>query len=405
MQCSRLDALICEQEHLSSLSRDALEAVQLSGLNRLLSREAGRSGFYKDLPEHLDSLSELHKLPFTTEEDLSRRAGGILLTSQSEIRRVLSDATSGTTGLPKRVFYTQGDLENTIRLYMAGLGELIFPGNRVMICFPFSGPFGLGELIAEAIVRLGAKPLKLGSAMRYQEYSDILDGEKPDCFVGMPVQLLSILRVCGKKSLRRALVSGDACPDSVTDACEAILGTSLFPHYGSREMGMAGAVTCPAHTGMHLRENHIIAEIVAQDGHVLPAGACGELVITTIGMEAMPLIRYRTGDLTRILPDACPCGSATRRLDKVKRASSGPDITELDEALYPFPQLVDYRADRIKDHITIEALVKGSINPALLADAAAKALPGFAVSVKVRDVCPEDTALYRGKRRILPASE
>ena len=95
----------------------------------------------------------------------------------------------------------------------------------------------------------------------------------------------------------------------------------------------------------------------------------------------------------------------TRRLGKVKRASSGPDITELDEALYPFPQLVDYRADRIKDHITIEALVKGSINPALLADAAAKALPGFAVSVKIRDIRPEDTALYRGKRRILPASE
>jgi hypothetical protein len=122
-------------------------------------------------------------------------------------------------------------------------------------------------------------------------------------------------------------------------------------------------------------------------------------------MEAMPLIRYRTGDFTRILPDACPCGSATRRLDKVKRASSGPDITELDEALYPFTQLVDYRADRIRDQITIDALVKGTINPALLADAAAKALPGFAVSVKVRDVCPEDTALYRGKRRILPASE
>ena len=191
----------------------------------------------------------------------------------------------------------------------------------------------------------------------------------------------------------------------MTDACEAILGTRLFPHYGSREMGMAGAVTCPAHTGMHLRENHIIAEIVAQDGHVLPAGEFGELVITTIGMEAMPLIRYRTGDFTRILPDACPCGSVTRRLDKVKRASSGPDITELDEALYPFPQLVDYRADRIKDHITIEALVKGTINPALLADAAAKALPGFAVSVKVRDIRPDDTALYRGKRRILPVSE
>ena len=82
---------------------------------------------------------------------------------------------------------------------------------------------------------------------------------------------------------------------------------------------MAGAITCPAHDGMHLRENHIIAEIIDGQGNVLPHGEEGELVITTIGMEAMPLIRYRTGDYTRIIPGTCVCGSETIRLDLLRR--------------------------------------------------------------------------------------
>ena len=242
MTRSRLDALICEQEHLETLTRKEIETVQLFKLNRLLLREKKRAGFYRILPEHLNRLSELASLPFTTEADLSRNAPSLLLTSQRDISRILSDATSGTTGLPKRVFYTDGDLENTVQLYMAGLGELIFPGNTVLICFPFSGPNGLGELIAEAVTRLGAKSLKLGTSCTYGELNCVLESEQPDVYVGMPVPLLGLLRACGRKSFQRALVSGDACPESVIQCCEELLGTKLFPHYGSREMGMAGAI-------------------------------------------------------------------------------------------------------------------------------------------------------------------
>ena len=311
MKPSRLEALVREQEQVDRLDRGTIEAIQLKKLNRLLARERSRGGFYADLPERLRSLEELSMLPFTTEEDLAGRAGALLLKSQSEIERVLSDATSGTTGTSKRVFYTEKDLENTVQLYMAGLGELIFPGGVTLVCFPFSGPFGLGELIAEAITRLGARPVKAGPFLSYAEYRELLQTEEPDTFVGMPVQLLSILRVCGRGSLRRALVSGDACPPSVIIACEALLGTKLFPHYGSREMGMAGAISCPAHEGMHLRENHVIAEIVDEKGRPLPKGEYGELVVTTVGMEALPLIRYRTGDFTRILPEAWPPAAAS----------------------------------------------------------------------------------------------
>ena len=93
----------------------------------------------------------------------------------------------------------------------------------------------------------------------------------------------------------------------------------LYPHYGSREIGLGGAVTCPAFCGMHLRENDMIAEIVDEHGMVLPYGEWGELVLTTIQAEAMPLIRYRTGDHTRIYREPCPCGSVLLRLDQVTR--------------------------------------------------------------------------------------
>ena len=395
---SRLDALIAEQEGLEKVNRRTIEAIQLTKLNRLLAREKERGGFYGDLPEKLSALDELSALPFTTEEDLAQRAPGLLLCSQAQIQRVLSDATSGTTGAAKRVFYTEGDLENTVQLYMAGLGELIFPGSATLICFPFSGPFGLGELIAEAITRLGARPIKAGPFLRYGDYASLLEEEKPDTFVGMPVQLLGLLRYCGRGSLRRALVSGDACPASVIEGCEALLGSRLFPHYGSREMGMAGAISCQAHMGMHLRENHIIAEIVDGQGKPLPEGERGELVITTVGMEALPLIRYRTGDYTRILPGRCPCGSETLRLDRIERRLDGLSAPALDEILFADPQVIDCRYELRGARLYVEALTGGEIDEAGLRERLSAV--AARTELTARAAAPSDTALYRGKRSI-----
>ena len=391
MTRSRIDEMICRQEGLTELTEETIKLVQLVKLNGLLCREHMRGGFYSHFPEKLGSLDELRELPFTTDEELAHNAPGLLLVSQSQVTRVLSDATSGTSGAAKRVFYTPGDCERTVQLFMAGLGELVFPGSVTMICMPFSGPYGLGELISEAIRRLGARPLKLGVDMSYGELGAVIEKERPDSFVGMPVQLLSILRYCGRGSLRRALVSADACPKSVMKACEAILGSRLFPHYGSREMALGGAISCPAHEGMHLRENHVIAEIIDGSGRVLPKGELGELVITTVGMEAMPLIRYRTGDFTRILPEPCTCGSPALRLDKVIRLDSR--MTLPDDALFSLPGLIDYSLTASGDLL---ALTDGTVSEADIKVRAA------ARSVTVKPARDSDKPLYTGKRRILP---
>jgi phenylacetate-coenzyme A ligase PaaK-like adenylate-forming protein len=120
------------------------------------------------------------------------------------------------------------------------------------------------------------------------------------------------------------------------------------------EMGLGGGVDCRALAGYHLREADLYFEIVDPvDGRPLPDGEPGEVVFTTLTRRGMPLIRYRTGDLARFLPGSCPCGTVLRRLDHVRGRLSGRvglrnglwlELADLDEALYPFPGLINYQA-------------------------------------------------------------
>lgn len=397
MNRSALDRWVREQEGLDRLTRADIESIQLHKLNRLLAREQERGGFYKErgLPARLDRLSDLTRLPFTTEADLKEQGNRMVLLSQSEIDRVRTEETSGTTGRAKRVYYSAADNERTVSFFAAGLSELVFSGEKTMICMPFSGPGGLGELIAEAVRRLGGVPLPAGIGRNYGELLRLLDRERPETFVGMPVPLLSLLRLRQNSSLRRALISADACPKTVTAEIEARLGNRLYPHYGSRESGLGGAVTCPAFSGMHLRENDIIAEIIDESGRPLPAGAWGELVITTIQAEAMPLIRYRTGDDTRLMPEPCPCGSPLARLDRVTRMGEQFRMPELDGRAFAVPELVDYKAELTGGVLHLRGYVTGEcreLPPALL---------GFPVRWELRPVCEEDSPCYPAKRSVL----
>jgi len=125
---------------------------------------------------------------------------------------------------------------------MAGLGEFIYPGSRTMVAMPFSGPSGLGELIAEAIRRIGAHPLLTGNNKTYGELKTILEEERPDTYVGMPTALLSMLRMCGKGSIKRALISGDACPETVMKA----IAKKFWEHH-------SGLIMVPERWGLGVR--------------------------------------------------------------------------------------------------------------------------------------------------------
>ena len=394
MKRSNLDGWIRAREGVTKLEREQIEEIQFRKLNILLKREKERGGFYSFLPDRLDTLEDLHRLPLTTEKDLIRDGRRMILTSQSEIERVRSWDTSGTTGKAKRVFYSAKDNERTVSFFEAGLSELVFPGEKVMVCMPFSGSRGLGELIAEAVGRLNGIALAAGVERSYGELLDIMEQEKPQVFVGMPVPLLSLLRLRPENSFERALVSADACPDTVTKEIEACLGTRLYPHYGSREIGLGGAVTCPAFEGMHLRENDLIAEIVDEEGRILPRGEWGELVLTSIEADAMPLIRYRTGDVTRILPDPCPCGSHVLRLDRVRRKGTCLRMEKLDDRIFWYEEVVDYRMRMQGDTLYAEGYLRTD-----RADFPEE-LEGYPVRYRWKTVAMEDMPCYAGKRKI-----
>ena len=405
MRRTRLDALICRQERLKELTRERLEEIQLSRLNDVLRREKAQGRFYRDLPERLSSLEDLTLLPFTTADMLSSSSSRMLLLSQSEILRVISGETSGTTGQPKRIFYTKRDLGRTVELFAAGIGEMCAAGNRVLIDMPFSGPYGLGELVEKATRRTGAMPLRGHPGGSWEERARQVHEERPDTAIAFPVPLLGLARLYRDLygdgfPIRSALVSGDACPSGVMKCLAEECSMTLFPHYGSREMALAGAISCPAHEGMHLRENHVLAEIIDRDGNVLPEGAFGELVITTIGMEGMPLIRYRTGDRTRFLPGPCSCGGATRRLDRVSRMDwSSSRMEELDSLLFPVPNLVDFHAAWEGDSLLLIARTLDGTGREELLGRAGDMFPALRLSVS--PCRPEDVPLYRGKRHIV----
>ena len=400
MKRTNLDTWIEITERIPHLTRENLEQLQLHRLNEMLKRLKDRGGFYKDYPEKLNSLADLRNLPFTTAADLSAYPGKFLLTSQSEVSRVISGATSGTTGPAKRVFYTEKDTEQTIGLFTAGISEMLAAGEKCFIAFPFTGPFGLGDLIAQAVERLGGIPIRAGFGQTWGEMLALLKETQPETYIGFPVTLLSLARLYGKDfPVKRALVSGDACPAGVMEELEKMLGSKLYPHYGSRECGLGGAVTCPAFEGMHLRENHIIPEIIDEQGNVLPDGEYGELVLTTIGADAMPLIRYRTGDYTRILPP-CPCGGVTKRLDTVSRRGGEISIEELDSRLFRIPELVDYRAS-FDGRLIIEARTLCVDLQMQIFDVAKALYTDFQIEVYTSSCQRSDRPMYLGKRHIV----
>ena len=275
-------------------------------------------------------------------------------------------------------------------------------GETVLITMPFSVSGGLGELISRAVELLGAKPVRAGSDLSYAELSKIMHLERPDSYIGMPIPLLSLLRFCGdSRTLKRALVSADVCPVSVQREIEDLLGSRIFPHYGLRECCLGGAVTCQAHEGMHIRENHIIAEIIGKNGKPVRNGDYGDLVITTIGMEIMPLIRYRTGDWARILAEPCPCGAVSARIEVKGRLDDNLRMSDIDEALFDIKELIDVKAEFAGDVFELTAYVLRDVQiQEEIQKRVSPLLPDNKIKISTC-ICDGDCkSLYSGKRMI-----
>ena len=366
MNPTTLEPLVAGQlgQHAIPLSRATIEAWQLQRLKEQLHYCREHSSFYREhlrpvAPGAIKSLEHLSILPFITEDDLRVHGAGMLCMSQDDIARIITMQSSGTTGPPKRLFFTQDDLEQTLDFFHLGMQHMVDSGQSVVILLPGSTPDSTGHLLTRALERGNVQSHIIGLVTHPDEAVRALSKLQPDVLVGFPVQILAIARMAAHLQLyigkiRSVLLCSDYIPDSLRAELTQLLGCEIFTHYGTTETGLGGGVDCWHHCGTHLREADLLFEIIDPVSTLpLADGQWGEIVFSTLTRKGMPLIRYRTGDKGRLLPGTCPCGSTIRRLDQVMGRINqscllnnghrlGLDI--LDEALFPLPDLLDFSA-------------------------------------------------------------
>ena len=350
---SVLDTWIEKKEMLSLSSRKALSDWQLKKIRNLLVYAGANSPWYrKRLSGHAlpESLEEFASFPLMDGQDLADAGLSMLCVSQGDISRVVTLQTSGTEGRPKRIFYTAGDQELTVSFFHHGMSELTSEGEAVMVFLPFKAEGCVGDLLIRGLKRLGVQPVGYGLMDDLANCAKAILENRISCAVGIPVQFLALGEYCRKRGihlpLKAVLLSTDYLALPVRERIASALGCEVYNHFGMTETGFGCALECGAHDGMHIRENDIYAEIVHPVTHeVLEDGEWGELVITTLTREGMPLLRYRTGDFARLLPGPCACGSQLKRLECGGRLGFGGMIAKLDEALFSIDLLVDYDAE------------------------------------------------------------
>jgi phenylacetate-CoA ligase len=320
-------------EPIEQASRESLAALQLERLKKTLHAAYDRIPHYRKKftaagvhPADLEALSDLAKFPFTSKDDLRQNYPfGMFAVPMSDIVRV--HASSGTTGKPTVVGYTQGDID-TWSLLMAR--SIRAAGGRssdkIHVAYGY-GLFtgGLGAHYGGEF--LGATVIPVGGGFTERQVQLIVDF-RPDIIMVTPSYMLAIADEFERQglapsdcSLRIGIFGAEPWTDSMRAEIERRMGLQALNHYGLSELiGPGVAQECPeSRDGMTLWEDHFFPEIVDPDsGRVLPDGEPGELVLTSLTKEAMPVIRYRTRDLTRLLP---PTTRPMRRIERIKGRS------------------------------------------------------------------------------------
>ncbi len=366
---------------------EALKAYQLRRVNETIDYTRRNTPFYRrhlaslaDTP--LSVLSDIARIPFTTPSDLAGDPSAFLAVRHDDVARIVTLRTSGSTGEAKRLFFTEGDLELTVDFFHHGMSTLVRPGQRVAVLLPGERPDSVGDLLVRGLRRMDVHALAYGPVTDPLHAARAVASYQAHCLVGIPTQVLAVARTragaaIGKGIIESILLSTDYVPRAIAETLEEVWGCRVFTHYGMTEMGLGGGVECEALDGYHLREGDLYFEVVDHEtGDACSDGTMGEVVFTTLTRRGMPLIRYRTGDIARIIPQPCPCGSALRRMERVRGRWDGADrlgpectltLSDMDETLFRLRDLLDYRVTvskrrdgRFRLHIDVHRAEGGS---------------------------------------------
>ncbi len=320
---------------LEVMSRDKLENLQLKRLQQTL-KQAEKCEFYRKAfteqgihPQDIKDISDISKLPFTTKEDLREYFPyGMLCVPKEDVIRL--HASSGTTGQATVIFHTKKDIETWANLvarsmYMVGVrkGDVFQNMSGYGL---FTGGLGFhygGELIGSLTIPAGA-----GNTKRQVQFMKQFETTVIHIIPSYALRLMNFLDERGmdpqkELHLRIAFLGAEPYTEEIRRRVEQYYGLDAFNSYGLSEMNGPGvAFECPEKKGLHIWEDSYIVEILNPETlEPVPEGEIGELVMTTLSREAMPLIRYRTKDLTRFVNGECPCGRVHQRIDWIQGRS------------------------------------------------------------------------------------
>lgn len=319
------------EREIETLPRPELEALQLSRLRQTV-QQALRSPYYAALYRQLGlslnaigSLSDIGKLPLTTKQDLRDSFPyGLLAIGKSDVIRLHS--SSGTTGNPTVVFHNQHDIDSWSSLMARSLYAAGVRPSDVFQNICGYGLFTGGLGFQYGAERLGCLTIPAGAG-NSQRQIKLMRDFGTNAVHAIPSYLHRLAEVMAQEGfdphktteLRIFIVGAEPHSEEQRQRIEAAFGVKAYNSYGLSEMNGPGvAFECTRQNGLHVWEDAFLVEIIHPETlEPVAEGEIGELVMSTLDRQAMPLLRFRTGDLTRILPGTCPCGRTHRRLDRI----------------------------------------------------------------------------------------
>lgn len=344
---------------------DALfDEYKLWQLKKTVRRVRTKSPFYRRLFEKagvteddLHSLADIAKLPFTFPADLAGTSYSLLCTSQGEVEKPVTFYSSGSTGTKKRIFFSMADIQKILDFLPRGMNTVIGRDEaRVLVFLQNSQGRGIGSILAQSLNAFG---MQGWTADLQDSTDDILRAtveHKINVWFGDAITIYRATRVLEKQADLRSLgmqcifITMSNIPQSMIDYLHSAWGCRVSTHYGLTESGWGLAVDCDVCPGYHYDElDHIVEVVDPETGGPVPEGREGEVVLTNISRDCMPLIRYRTGDIATLTRSVC--GSHLMTLGHIRRRKEG--ATEynghyiypalFDEVLFSTDGLLDYR--------------------------------------------------------------
>ncbi len=364
-------------EEFETLPREALEALQVKRLKALLERVYATVPFYRSQmdgagvsPDLVKGIDDLRRLPFTTKEDLRQNYPFGLFTVPLE-RVIRIHASSGTTGKPTVVGYTRRDIETWAELMARTLacggtrqGDVVHNAYGYGL---FTG--GLGAHYGAEKIGATVIPMSGGNTKRQIMIMQDFGSTVLLCTPSYALSLADVMEDMGvdpaELKLRVGIFGAEPWSEKMREEIEKKLRISAIDIYGLSEViGPGVASECiEGKSGLHVFEDHFIPEIVDPDaGRVLPHGEVGELVFTTITKEAFPVVRYRTSDITKIIPETCVCGRAFVRMERV---SGRTDDMLIIRGVNVFPSQIEHvlvGIDGVEPHYQIIVDREGALD-------------------------------------------